>query len=129
LSFFFQAEDGIRDFHVTGVQTCALPISDVPFRGVYLFENKTGEEFPVFEAPVKIGEYLRNPQVSFVNGEPKVIDRGYEHVDFRSGAGSYRRLIFPSALLKEDFPKKERFFQYTYVDFDGDGDQDVVVGI
>src|SRR6266700_5055313 len=27
--FFFQAEDGIRDFHVTGVQTCALPISAV----------------------------------------------------------------------------------------------------
>ena len=24
--FFFQAEDGIRDAHVTGVQTCALPI-------------------------------------------------------------------------------------------------------
>src|SRR5690606_40071125 len=24
--FFFQAEDGIRAFHVTGVQTCALPI-------------------------------------------------------------------------------------------------------
>src|SRR5436309_10138093 len=28
--FFFQAEDGIRDFHVTGVQTCALPISGAP---------------------------------------------------------------------------------------------------
>src|SRR5690606_40078962 len=27
--FFFQAEDGIRDFHVTGVQTCALPISEI----------------------------------------------------------------------------------------------------
>src|SRR5207237_7882939 len=26
--FFFQAEDGIRDSSVTGVQTCALPISD-----------------------------------------------------------------------------------------------------
>src|SRR5438445_12033047 len=26
-SFFFQAEDGIRDIGVTGVQTCALPIS------------------------------------------------------------------------------------------------------
>src|SRR5690625_7350984 len=25
--FFFKAEDGIRDGHVTGVQTCALPIS------------------------------------------------------------------------------------------------------
>src|SRR5439155_2650272 len=34
--FFFQAEDGIRDGHVTGVQTCALPISDnPPFRGTW----------------------------------------------------------------------------------------------
>src|SRR5688572_31187415 len=33
--FFFQAEDGIRDLTVTGVQTCALPISGVQraFRG------------------------------------------------------------------------------------------------
>src|SRR5207253_7644966 len=30
LCFFFQAEDGIRDGHVTGVQTCALPISMRP---------------------------------------------------------------------------------------------------
>src|SRR5256885_8951239 len=28
--FFFQAEDGIRDYKVTGVQTCALPIFVVP---------------------------------------------------------------------------------------------------
>src|SRR2546426_7013819 len=27
--FFFQAEDGIRDYKVTGVQTCALPISSM----------------------------------------------------------------------------------------------------
>src|SRR5690606_40754088 len=34
--FFFQAEDGIRDFHVTGVQTCALPISHprIPERAI-----------------------------------------------------------------------------------------------
>src|SRR5438093_2020374 len=40
VTFFFQAEDGIRDWSVTGVQTCALPIllvtfnvlSDVPAR-------------------------------------------------------------------------------------------------
>src|SRR5688500_20284649 len=29
ICFFFQAEDGIRDYKVTGVQTCALPISIV----------------------------------------------------------------------------------------------------
>src|SRR5256885_2220502 len=35
--FFFQAEDGIRDYKVTGVQTCALPIwkNDVQFGGGY----------------------------------------------------------------------------------------------
>src|SRR5256885_10715841 len=31
--FFFQAEDGIRDYKVTGVQTCALPISGWNARG------------------------------------------------------------------------------------------------
>src|SRR5256885_3519770 len=30
LLFFFQAEDGIRDYKVTGVQTCALPIYLLP---------------------------------------------------------------------------------------------------
>src|SRR5690349_25180184 len=30
LFFFFQAEDGIRDLYVTGVQTCALPICRAP---------------------------------------------------------------------------------------------------
>src|SRR5256885_8588227 len=32
--FFFQAEDGIRDYKVTGVQTCALPISPGWLQGV-----------------------------------------------------------------------------------------------
>src|SRR2546430_8967787 len=37
--FFFQAEDGIRDLTVTGVQTCALPISSKARRVVQqLFE-------------------------------------------------------------------------------------------
>src|SRR5256885_9453354 len=30
--FFFQAEDGIRDYKVTGVQTCALPIFQLAVR-------------------------------------------------------------------------------------------------
>src|SRR5256885_12192277 len=32
--FFFQAEDGIRDYKVTGVQTCALPIFVIANAGV-----------------------------------------------------------------------------------------------
>src|SRR5690606_36645861 len=37
--FFFQAEDGIRDFHVTGVQTCALPICDEVYVYTGFFEG------------------------------------------------------------------------------------------
>src|SRR2546426_9109131 len=38
--FFFQAEDGIRDYKVTGVQTCALPISSSHI-SVFHFSVKT----------------------------------------------------------------------------------------
>src|SRR2546430_4274227 len=36
--FFFQAEDGIRDLTVTGVQTCALPISRLRDQGAATHE-------------------------------------------------------------------------------------------
>src|SRR5438128_3885123 len=55
LFFFFQAEDGIRDATVTGVQTCALPIWPTPPRfkpalepgwgGVTPFTMRTGDQF------------------------------------------------------------------------------------
>src|SRR5438874_10371963 len=38
--FFFQAEDGIRDLYVTGVQTCALPISTLVSAGVGWFRRR-----------------------------------------------------------------------------------------
>src|SRR5690606_40157446 len=47
VAFFFQAEDGIRDFHVTGVQTCALPIC----AGATLIAFDCAEQ----EARLKIG--------------------------------------------------------------------------
>src|SRR6266576_3106709 len=40
--FFFQAEDGIRDLYVTGVQTCALPI--LPATELVLVEQAEVEE-------------------------------------------------------------------------------------
>src|SRR5437667_8620817 len=42
LLFFFQAEDGIRDRDVTGVQTCALPISGSCESGGVLFAGPAG---------------------------------------------------------------------------------------
>ena len=45
--FFFQAEDGIRDWSVTGVQTCALPIS---MAGIPLFNGFLSKEMMLEEA-------------------------------------------------------------------------------
>src|SRR2546427_3982104 len=49
--FFFQAEDGIRDLTVTGVQTCALPISRLCF--------PTTARVSFQYAPLKDGDTLR----------------------------------------------------------------------
>src|SRR4051794_41545137 len=44
--FFFQAEDGIRDGRVTGVQTCALPISSGPRRPALELRQRLREPAP-----------------------------------------------------------------------------------
>src|SRR2546426_6391892 len=44
--FFFQAEDGIRDYKVTGVQTCALPIYCAGCAHRYLLRGKRYRQAP-----------------------------------------------------------------------------------
>src|SRR5436309_12255548 len=66
--FFFQAEDGIRDFHVTGVQTCALPISkprmqDAPFRLPVQWVNRSSSEFRGFAGMVAGGRVTAGDRV------------------------------------------------------------------
>src|SRR2546430_5306751 len=57
LFFFFQAEDGIRDLTVTGVQTCALPISSLKLNMLTSpFHTKAlAREIPIFEKATGIG--------------------------------------------------------------------------
>src|SRR5215510_12745441 len=57
--FFFQAEDGIRDGHVTGVQTCALPISTLTFRKEDVRTSYVGfTDRPAFANAREIAEEL-----------------------------------------------------------------------
>src|SRR5690606_23565254 len=52
-AFFFQAEDGIRRFHVTGVQTCALPIfnPNLPIDGPLQYDAASIESVGRSKAP------------------------------------------------------------------------------
>src|SRR5690606_39604016 len=52
----FQAEDGLRDFHVTGVQTCALPIFDDDVHYIPYFQHRL-RHISKWEA-VNIEKYL-----------------------------------------------------------------------
>src|SRR5256886_7329891 len=58
--FFFQAEDGIRDLTVTGVQTCALPISRTPAAVVYarLGEAPLAPDVVIFACRASAAMYL-----------------------------------------------------------------------
>src|SRR5205085_9419031 len=56
--FFFQAEDGIRDLTVTGVQTCALPISiassSILCRNLTTGASSSSEVAPLSSSPVDV---------------------------------------------------------------------------
>src|SRR5256884_3365281 len=67
--FFFQAEDGIRDVAVTGVQTCALPISCG-----HVLAHQGQEKKLTVEPRVTLLDALRNHLD--LTGAKKVCDRG-----------------------------------------------------
>jgi hypothetical protein len=99
---------------------------DVPFNGVYLFENPGGDaKMPVFKAPVRLGEALKNVRLSHVNGRPIVLTPGTEWIA-KAGSGFEERRQIKATIPKME---KTRANQWHYVDYDGDGVQDLVVGI
>src|SRR5690625_6062767 len=67
---FFQAEDGIRDGHVTGVQTCALPIcpigTEMPATSILVsMSARAGMKRPsrrpaIIASPIQTGSHLSN---------------------------------------------------------------------
>src|SRR5690625_7512761 len=69
--FFFQAEDGIRDGHVTGVQTCALPISDVGVvvATVRALKLHSGRHVVVAGRPLPTEMLAENPDDVYAGGD------------------------------------------------------------
>src|SRR5206468_9384833 len=68
--FFFQAEDGIRDLIVTGVQTCALPIWGRVTGAVYFDENKR-EHFQPARAVVLCANGAETPRLLLMSASSR----------------------------------------------------------
>src|SRR5690348_18129356 len=80
--FFFQAEDGIRDGRVTGVQTCALPIFVV---GV--------------ERQRPRRRHLRETEVALAG---EVAERMRDHLDLRKALGDRHGLVGAAAVDRSE---------------------------
>ena len=117
------------DYDEDGDLDLVVACPDVPYNGIYFFENPGGDdEMPVFKAGKKIGPSARNLQVSMVNGMARVLSPAIEYQNFRTNALSQEQKL----PLDIDFKKmydRIRANQWKYVDYDGDGDQDISIGI
>lgn len=100
---------------------------DVPYNGVYLFENLSGKTArPTFRYIKRISAGRLDLTPSWVNGKLRVLGPAVEYLDFPS-VGVERPQLLP---LRPDFHKgKIRGNQWSYVDFDGDGDHDLIAGV
>ncbi|MEN6429119.1 MAG: VCBS repeat-containing protein [Phycisphaerales bacterium] len=114
------------DYDGDGDLDLVVSCPDVPYNGTYFFENPGGGKMPVFKPAVRIDRGLSNVRVSHVAGRPRVLGPGVEYADFLvSGLGKQIELPVDPKVREG----KIRANQWQYCDYDGDGRQDLIVGV
>ncbi len=117
------------DFDGDGNLDLVVSCPDKPYNGLYVFQNTTGDtaknKFPVFKAGRRIGKGVQFAQISYVDGQPRITTPAAEYPDFRqSGFDKPRALPLPANV----HANKVRGNFWKYVDYDGDGAVDLIVG-
>ena len=117
------------DFDQDGDLDLVVSCPDVPYKGLYFFENVEGNvEMPVFKPGKRLADTQRYLQVSTVAGEPRVLGPGIAYRNFRES------VLKEGEEIPIDFDVKALFGrtranEWKYVDYEGDGDQDILIGL
>ena len=115
------------DFDEDGDYDLVVVCPDVPSNGTYFFENTQGNvKMPVFSPGVRVGEGIRNAQLCMVNGQPRVLSENTEYANFFTQRFSNPKSL---GLRKNIHTNKVRANQWKYCDYDGDGRQDLIIGV
>ncbi|MEY4483211.1 MAG: hypothetical protein RL693_663, partial [Verrucomicrobiota bacterium] len=113
---------------------------DKPYNGTWFFENASGStaknKFPIFKPARRLGKAMTNAMPSYVDGKLRVLTPNQEYPDFLK-TGLDAPVKIPMNLksihqLVQDPPRgkgKTRNNQWRYLDYDGDGLLDLIVGV
>jgi hypothetical protein len=124
--------DGDGDFDL--VVSC----HDKPSKGVWLFENATGDtaqnKFPVLKPGKLLSTTVPYITPSYVDGKLHVLSPGFRYPDFaKTGVTDREAIPVAAGFYKPQWEYTKgpgvRHVQFKYVDYDGDGKLDLITGV
>ena len=99
-----------------------------PYNGVFFFRNLSGGKMPVFDKPVCLSKGVPDIEISYVKGKPELLIPGARLGNWFHDSVVRTTPLYPrDSILKHI--KKVRADQWKLVDYDGDGDPDIIVGV
>jgi len=117
------------DYDGDGLIDIIMVCPDTPYRGLYFYKNIGTLKEPLFAVSLQISEKaIKNTQASFVNNKLRVISAGVEYSNFTEKLFEAPNKISVDVSPGDNFTRI-RSNIWSYVDFDNDGDQDIIAGV
>ena len=117
------------DYDGDGLKDLLVSCPDRPYKGLYFFKNIGTPRHPRFAAAERISEKgMNNIRLSEADGKPYVLSKNFEYPDFfKAPYAKKRRLHYEGEELGATY-NKSRSNMWSYADWDGDGDPDLICG-